>query len=168
MDLGATVCTRTDPACVLCPMQDDCIARIEGLTALLPESRPGKPMPTRHCVLLVARDTDGRVLLQRRPEVGVWAGLWSLPEAPDHDAARLWVGRNLAVDFDHADVHPEFDHVFSHFRLRAEPLLWRNARARPAVGDNHDLRWTEPQALAGTGLPAPIRKLLDTLLRNDS
>jgi A/G-specific adenine glycosylase len=47
MDFGATVCTRSDPSCVLCPLQDDCVALREGLIAELPETKPGKPLPER-------------------------------------------------------------------------------------------------------------------------
>lgn len=163
MDFGATLCTRSEPACVLCPMQDDCVARIEGLTEVLPESKPGKPLPTRHCVLLIANDPEGRVLLMRRPPAGVWAGLWSLPECVDHDAARDWLQRHLDADFDHAQAHPELDHVFSHYRLRAEPLHWRGVQERARVADNPDLRWIAYNELARIGLPSPIRKLLVSL-----
>ena len=163
MDFGATLCTRSDPACVICPLQDECVARIEGLVAQLPEPKPGKPLPTRRCVLLVARDEQRRVLLQRRPPVGVWAGLWSVPETPDHDAARQWLGAHLDVDYDHAEAHPEFEHVFSHYRLQAEPLLWRDAHPGTRIADNADLRWFTREELPATGLPAPIRRLLDSL-----
>jgi A/G-specific adenine glycosylase len=163
MDFGATLCTRSDPACVLCPLQDDCVARIEGLTAALPAPKPGKPLPTRRCVLLIARDAQQRVLLARRPPTGVWAGLWSLPETPDHDAARLWFGRHCDADFDHAEAHPELEHVFSHYRLQAEPLLWRGVRPHDRIADNPDLRWTAREDLPATGLPAPIRRLLASL-----
>ena len=163
MDFGATLCTRSDPACVLCPLQHDCVARIEGLVAQLPEPKPGKPLPTRRCVLLVARDAQGRVLLQRRPPVGVWAGLWSVPETVDHDAAREWIGMHLDADYDHGEAHPEFEHVFSHYRLQAEPLLWRGAQPRARIADNADLRWVARAELPATGLPAPIRRLLETL-----
>jgi A/G-specific adenine glycosylase len=163
MDFGATLCTRGEPACVLCPLQDGCVARIEGLTAQLPEPKPGKPLPTRRCVLLVARDVQGRVLLQRRPPAGVWAGLWSVPETADRDAAREWVGKHLNTDYDHGEAHPEFEHVFSHYRLQAEPLLWRAAQPRARIADNDDLRWVARAELPATGLPAPIRRLLESL-----
>jgi A/G-specific adenine glycosylase len=163
MDFGATLCTRADPACVLCPLQDDCVARIEGLTAVLPEPRPGKPLPTRRCVLLIACDPQQRVLLMRRPPTGVWSGLWSLPETPDHDGARAWLQAHLDADFDHAEAHPELEHVFSHYRLQAEPLLWRGVQERARVADDADLRWVSRAELDATGLPAPIRRLLASL-----
>jgi A/G-specific adenine glycosylase len=163
MDFGATLCTRSDPACVLCPMQDDCIARIECLTAVLPTVKPGKALPTRRCVLLVLRDTSGRILLTRRPPTGVWAGLWSLPETPDHDSARAWFATHFDADFDHAEAHPELEHVFSHYRLHAEPLVWGEVREKSRVAEDPDLRWTGVGDLPATGLPAPIRKLLGSL-----
>jgi A/G-specific adenine glycosylase len=164
MDFGATLCTRSDPACVLCPMQDDCVARIEGLTALLPTAKPGKALPTRRCVLLVLRDEQGRVLLTRRPPSGVWAGLWSLPEMPDHDSARAWFATHIDADFDHAEAHAELEHVFSHYRLHAEPLVWALVRERGRIAEEPDLRWTAASDLYSTGLPAPIRKLLGSLV----
>ena len=68
MDFGATLCTRHDPACVLCPLQSDCKALREGRVAELPTPKPGKPMPERACVVMLLRDAEGRVLLQRRPK----------------------------------------------------------------------------------------------------
>jgi A/G-specific adenine glycosylase len=163
MDFGATLCTRSDPACVLCPLQDDCIARIEGLTAALPTAKPGKALPTRRCVLLVLRDTHGRVLLTRRPPTGVWAGLWSLPEMPDHDSARDWFAQHVDADFDHAEAHPELEHVFSHYRLQAEPLVWNGVREGSRVGEGSESRWTSFDDLVSIGLPAPVRRLLESI-----
>src|SRR5690606_12654651 len=81
MDFGATLCTRHDPACVICPLQRDCIALRDGRVDELPTPKPGKPLPERHAFALLLRDAQGRVLLQRRPPTGIWAALWSLPEA---------------------------------------------------------------------------------------
>lgn len=163
MDLGATVCTRADPACVLCPLQQDCVARCEGRIADLPQRRPGKPLPQRHTLMLVAVDPGGRLLLVRRPPTGIWAGLWSLPESDNHDAARAWLNGHLCADYDHGQPLPEFDHVFSHYRLRIQPLLWRGIEPRSAVGDNPDLRWVSPTELTRLGLPTPVRRLLEAL-----
>ena len=85
MDFGATLCTRHDPGCLLCPLQDGCVARREGRVDQLPQARPGKPLPERRTLMLLLRDDAGQVLLARRPPTGVWAGLWSLPETDDHD-----------------------------------------------------------------------------------
>jgi len=120
-------------------------------------------LPQRRTLMLVLRDDGGRVLLARRPPAGVWAGLWSLPEADDHVAARAFLGRHAPVDFEAGEALPAFDHVFSHFRLRIEPLRWRlPAPDQVRVGDNDDLRWFALEGLDDVGLPAPVRKLLES------
>ena len=160
MDLGATVCTRADPACMLCPLQDDCQARLQGRTTELPTPRPGKVLPQRQATVLWLQDPDGRVLLQQRPPAGIWASLWTLPQAEDAAAAREWFRRHLAGDFEAGEALPHVDHAFSHYRLRLQPLHWRGIETRAAVGDNDGLRWVAPEGLDRLGIPAPIRRLL--------
>ncbi|MFY2765445.1 A/G-specific adenine glycosylase [Arenimonas sp. MALMAid1274] len=163
MDFGATLCTRHDPACVLCPLQDDCVARREGLVEQLPEAKPGKPLPERRTLMLLVRDDQGHVLLVRRPPTGVWSGLWSLPEAGDHDEARAFLGQHARADFDAAEPLPLIEHTFSHYRLHIEPLSWRAERSSANVGDNEHLRWQPFDRLVDVGLPAPVKKLLGSL-----
>ena len=160
MDFGATLCTRSDPACAICPLQAHCVALREGRVAELPAPRPGKPLPERRVHMLLVADADGRVLLQRRPPSGVWASLWSLPEHDDAEAARAWFGRHLHGDFDDARPDDIVVHGFSHYRLRIQPLRIA-AAARDAVGDNPGLRWAGRDELAGIGLPAPVRRLIE-------
>jgi A/G-specific adenine glycosylase len=163
MDFGATLCTRHDPACVLCPLQADCVALREGRVAELPESKPGKPLPERRTLMLVLRDDDGRVLLARRPSTGVWSGMWSLPEVADHDEARDFVHRHAQVDFDSNLPMALIEHTFSHYRLHIAPLFWRNARQAERIGDNDQYRWQSLATIDDVGLPAPVRKLLGNL-----
>ncbi|MEJ7747173.1 MAG: A/G-specific adenine glycosylase [Luteimonas sp.] len=162
MDFGATLCTRHDPACVLCPLQNECVALREGRVAELPTPKPGKPLPERRAMMLWVQDDQGRVLLQRRAPTGIWASLWSLPEAEDHDSARDWFARHLHGDYDHAEPLPTIAHGFSHYRLHIQPLRWRAIRARAIVRDNDELRWIAHDELQSLGLPAPVRTLLHT------
>ncbi len=161
MDLGATVCTRSKPRCEACPLADDCIARRDGLTAHLPSPKPTKTVPVRATVMLILRDARGRVLLQRRGPQGVWSGLWSLPEAADIDAA--WRDAQRYARIDDAQALAPFTHVFSHYKLRIEPLLFDGATAPHAIADNPELRWCDASELAALGLPAPVRKLLQQI-----
>jgi len=162
MDLGATVCTRSDPSCVLCPLQSDCVALREGRIAELPESKPGKPLPERRTLMLLLRDGE-RVLLVRRPPTGVWSGMWSLPEVADHDEAREFVAAHSAADFEDNVPLALIEHAFSHYRLHIAPLLWRVAAPSARIGDNPGQRWQALDALDEVGLPAPVRKLLLSL-----
>ena len=160
MDFGATLCTRADPACAICPLQDACVALREGRVAELPSPKPGKALPERivHMLILEAGE---RVLLQRRPPTGVWASLWSLPELADIAAARYWFERHVDGDFATARSGEVIAHGFSHYRLHIHPHRIADVRPRAAVGDNDDLRWTTRAELQGIGLPAPVRRLLE-------
>ena len=160
MDFGATLCTRADPACAICPLQDACVALREGRVAELPSPKPGKALPERivHMLILEAGE---RVLLQRRPPTGVWASLWSLPEHADIAAARHWFERHVDGDFATARSGEAIAHGFSHYRLHIHPHRITDVRPRAAVGDNDDLRWTTRAELQGIGLPSPVRRLLE-------
>ena len=160
MDFGATLCTRQNPACMLCVLKEDCVALRDGRVEELPTPRPGKPLPERSALMLLLENSSGEILLQRRPPVGIWASLWSLPEADDHEQARQWFSTHLHGDYDHAEPLAEILHSFSHYRLRMQPLFWRALAAQERVRDNDDLRWVARGDLLSLGLPAPIRKLL--------
>jgi A/G-specific adenine glycosylase len=167
MDFGATLCTRHDPACVLCPLQHDCAALRSGRVAELPTPKPGKPLPEREALVLLLRDAEGRVLLQRRPPAGVWAALWSLPESSTHANARAWFDTHVAGHYDDADALDAIAHGFTHYRLTLRPLRWRGVAARDAVRDNDGLRWVAERELVALGIPAPIRTLLQAQFRDD-
>ncbi|MEL1263806.1 A/G-specific adenine glycosylase [Pseudoxanthomonas putridarboris] len=160
MDFGATLCTRARPACVLCPVNEDCVARREGLTEALPTPKPGKPLPEREAVALLLENTAGELLLQRRPPTGIWASLWTLPQADTDAGMRDWFAQEIAGDYDNAEELPLIVHTFSHYRLHLQPLRVRKVALRDTVRDNDDLRWVARTDLATLGLPAPIRKLL--------
>ncbi len=163
MDLGATVCVRSRPRCGDCPLADDCLAHVRGLTAKLPERKPARKIPTRSTVMLVLRDAQGHLLVERRPPTGVWAGLWSLPEAADRTSAQRdavrYGGINAKSTF--ADL-PPFVHGFSHYRLEVTPLELHIA-ADQRIADDPDRRWVSPEQAAALGLPAPVRKLIASL-----
>lgn len=163
MDFGATCCTRHAPACVACPLRAGCTALREGRVEELPTPKPGKPLPERQVVVLVMRDGAGKVLLQRRPPTGVWASLWSLPESPDTAQARLWFASNVHGDDANAQALAPISHAFTHYRLQLQPLQWRDVALRDRIGDAPDTRWVTPGELALLGIPAPIRKLLESL-----
>ncbi|KAF1692901.1 A/G-specific adenine glycosylase [Pseudoxanthomonas koreensis] len=163
MDFGATLCSRSSPACLACPVQDGCVALREGLVDALPTPRPGKVLPEREALALLLENASGELLLQRRPPTGIWASLWTLPQAETEAQLREWFAGEVHGDYDAAEPLPLIVHTFSHYRLHLQPLRLRKVAPRPGVRDNADLRWVARAGLASLGLPAPIRRLLDSL-----
>jgi A/G-specific adenine glycosylase len=174
MDFGATHCTPRRPRCVDCPLQDECRAFAEGAVAAIPARKPAKAAPTRQARMLVVRDAEGRVLLERRGGPGVWQGLWSLPEAVDEVAATTL---RDALGADDGTALPAFVHVFSHYRLEVRPSLHgvrdgapsadKPLPASPGIGAGDvaspDRRWIARDDYDSLGLPRPIRTLLESL-----
>ncbi len=161
MDLGATVCTRAQPACEACPLSTDCVALIHGRTEELPTRKPKKVIPQRQARVLWLEDSDGRILLQRRPSVGIWAELWTLPQADDETGAGEFISVHLRGQVGTGQPLPPIAHAFSHYKLELLPWRWRDVALREAVRDNDNLRWVSHAQLATLGIPAPIRRLLE-------
>jgi A/G-specific adenine glycosylase len=177
MDLGATVCSRGKPACLAdaaaCPLSADCVARRDGLTATLPTPKPRAAIPERSTVMVMVR--HGRdVLLQLRPDSGVWGGLWSLPEMP---VATVPFDAELAEDdalgYARAFGQPgraalagELIHVFTHFRLLIRAIRVDMAALSLREPDSGPAqRWLSLDDLDALGTPAPVRKLLELQAR---
>jgi A/G-specific adenine glycosylase len=160
MDLGATICTRGKPRCEACPLDERCIAHATGRTAELPQAKPRRAIPLRHATLLVLLDGD-RVLLETRPPAGIWGGLQSLPELPEGVDAQEWVERRFACRMLAVSPAPTFVHVFSHFKLHITPLTCR-VECLPATLEP-TFFWVRYGDLAAAGLPAPVRRLLESM-----
>ena len=79
MDMGATLCTRSKPACLLCPLQDDCLAHAQGRETDYPVKAKKQPKPSKFSNALLIKDMAGNILWLQRPDNGIWGGLWSLP-----------------------------------------------------------------------------------------
>ena len=79
MDMGATLCTRSKPACLLCPLQDDCLAHAQGRETDYPVKAKKPPKPSKFSNALLIEDIDGKIMWLQRPDNGIWGGLWSLP-----------------------------------------------------------------------------------------
>ncbi len=161
MDLGATLCTRGNPACALCPVAADCTAHNKGTVSLFPGRKPKKDKPLRATTMIIAKH-DGRVYLERRPEAGIWGGLWSLPEI-EGDDAEGWCRERVAGDVDGVERWGPLRHSFSHYDLDIRPIVVRVAAPLSKVADNADATWHRLDDELPGGMAAPVNKLLEKL-----
>ena len=165
MDLGATVCTRSQPDCDACPLGSDCLALAEGRVGELPQPKPRRASPLRETVFVIIRDPLGRVLLERRPPTGVWGGLWSFPECEPGTDVRVWCREALGLAVRPVKELAALRHTFSHFRLDIQPLLVAtDARgAADMVKEDGARQWYEVDVPDRIGLAAPVTRLLGEL-----
>lgn len=122
MDLGAVVCTRANPFCFQCPLKKDCRAHDENKVHELPRSqkRHQKPVRTTHMLIFHDQAKDS-ILLEKRPSIGIWSGLWSFPEIMTLNELNGWASQHGCVIHRWTTL-PLFKHVFTHFELQATPV----------------------------------------------
>ena len=162
MDLGATVCVRRRPLCRQCPLEAGCIARRTARQHELPEPRRPTLRARRRAFMVVALERSGSVLLERRPESGVWGGLWCLPEFTTASAAVAFIRNTLGVLEDVPRPLAALEHAFTHFDLTITPLLVQCSSTISLVEEGHSL-WYNLHQPARIGLPAPVSTLLTRL-----
>jgi A/G-specific adenine glycosylase len=150
MDLGATICLPKRPTCMLCPVNDLCVALKEGDPQRYPVKTRKVSRSAESLWMLRAVDASGRVWLTKRPARGIWAGLYCLPVFESHQAL-------LEALPPRADVHDEapFLHVLTHKDLHLHPVSFDGEPVTKGEG-----AWFDAVAWQALGLPAPVRKLL--------
>lgn len=125
MELGATVCLPNgQPKCGECPLREYCIAFREGRTAELPVLSAKKARKNERKTVF-ALMLNGGLIGFRRPESGLLAGLWQLPEAAgelsDAEAA-AWLGEygiNTVGELRFYERRHIFTHIEWHMRVCA-------------------------------------------------
>ena len=151
-DLGATICTR-NPACAICPWSAPCQARAAGIAADLPRKAPKKARPHRYGAHFFLTDSQGQVLLRRRPPRGLLGGMTELPGTAWRSAP--WTRPEAQAQ---APMHAawrqagQVHHVFTHFELQLDVYAARV----PAITADGFLR--PETALADEALPSVMRK----------
>ena len=160
MDLGATVCTRRNPRCGECPLEDSCAGRAEGDAERfpMPAVRRSRRLERRRFFVLI--DARGDCFLERRPPHGIWGGLWSPPERSASTSAAEFL-TSLGGDarlVRRSRVAPPFKHGFTHYDLDVRPVyVW--LKARPALLGEREDAWVDP-ADHRLGLSAVAARLL--------
>ena len=162
MDLGATLCTRSKPECGRCPLNDLCLAAQQGNPTDYPHKKPKKDKPERATWMLMLR-YENELLLYRRPDTGIWGGLWSFPEYSSYEQAleqlALWNCSEQAPQ----QTLPGFRHTFSHYHLDIHPILVDLATKPGQIMEANQAIWYNRQQIGELGLAAPIKKLINQL-----
>ena len=149
MELGALVCTPKNPRCDACPMRRICVARARGLVDRLP-NRGRPPTAERVVVSAAVVRRNGSLLMQRRPERGLLAGMWELPTL---DRGRFRKGKPLL----------ELRHTITHRRITLRVF---NCQCGNALQEKltAELRWVSAAEMKRLSLPAAHRRAIEQIL----
>ena len=163
MDLGATLCTRSKPQCSLCPLQDHCSALAQNRVSDFPYPKPKKQIPVKQTYMLLLQNAQQETLLQQRPPVGLWGGLWCLPEVADLRDIASTIG--LTPTDKQLEVLEPLRHTFSHFHLDITPVRIALNNLTDCVMEGNPTLWYNIRQPQNIGLAAPVKKLLTQYTR---
>ena len=116
IELGATVCMPKGCAlCDRCPLAVICQARQEGTVDEIPAPKQQKPRKIEERTVLIIQSFH-EVLVEKRPDKGLLAGLWQLPSLEGYRTADevLESIRSLGLDVIRIDPLPTAKHIFTH------------------------------------------------------
>ena len=163
MDLGATICKRNKPLCLQCPLHEDCKAFQLGTPELFPTSKPKKEIPTRQSHWLIAQSNNGKILLEQRPNNGIWGGLWSFPEFDCPINLVSFSKEKLKVNPEEIQHQTSISHVFTHFKLDITPYLVHSSDNYQKIDNNKIFGWYTIRDALQLGIPAPVKAFLTLL-----
>lgn len=161
MDLGATLCTRSQPRCPECPIQKSCQAFAQQKVKDFPGKKPKKVLPIKACRMLVIVHKN-TVLLQQRPLTGIWPGLFSFPEI-DNDADINAVLLALHIQQYEEATLPSFRHTFSHYHLDISISVISITKKINVIMENQQQLWYNTQQPQAVGVAAPVQRILQQL-----
>ncbi len=154
MDLGATVCLPRKVQCESCPVASLCQAKGQGTPLAYPVKTRKLKRSSMTLWLLWAVNAQGQVWLQKRPNTGIWAGLFSLPVFDSEDQLLAAWPQGHEVQY----IEP-WKHVLTHRDLHLHPVRMLGPGNSAPTSEG---QWVDAQAWPAMGLPAPIRTLLMT------
>ncbi len=157
MDLGSLICTRSKPKCAQCPLNVNCKALAHHKTNTLPSPKPKKVLPQKETTMLIIR-MGKEVLLEKRPQKGIWAGLWSLPEINMNTIAPEAAKQQFGLETESEETLPIVNHAFTHYKLAITPqpltvIITSKLTTPNAV-------WMLIEDAIGGAIPTPVRNIL--------
>lgn len=163
MDLGATLCTRSKPACPSCPLSEGCEANKQQRQQDFPGKKPKKTLPVKTTRMLIICNPAGEVLLEKRPASGIWGGLWIFPQLSEQQNSQdycLDLFGEAAGDLQQLPLHR---HSFSHYHLDITATVIQLDKHPRSTMEADQRLWYNIQKPAEIGLAAPIKKMLAQL-----
>jgi A/G-specific adenine glycosylase len=152
MDLGATLCIRTKPKCEVCPISEHCQARKNNTQNLYPNAKLKKDKPIKSVVILVFKNKD-KIYLEKRPNKGIWGGLWSFVECSNEEEIIDETIKSFDCSATKKQELPKFKHSFTHYHLWIYPII---------IECQNDKNFYQISSLK-LGVPSPIKKIIKQL-----
>lgn len=146
MDFGATQCTPQSPRCLLCPLQDGCVALREGRVGQLPVKLKTLKVKERHLTYIYIR-CQGQTAIRRRPAGDIWQGLYEPWLTDSIPSGAVLLRQNQK-------------HVLTHRIIYADFWLWETDE-KPSIPDEYI--WIDEADIERYALPRLVELLLNEI-----
>jgi A/G-specific adenine glycosylase len=117
MDIGSAICTPKNPKCMICPLNEGCVAKNEGVQESLPVKIKKKNRPHKYGDVYWITNDKGEVLFHKRPEKGLLAGMTALPTSSWELKGKNVENPECLANLKYEDTKTSLNHVFTHFDL---------------------------------------------------
>ncbi len=169
MELGALVCKPSDPACERCPLLAICRAGNSPDPTAWPQLPKGRStVRAAHAALILRR--EDRVLLVKRPEHGLWGGLWEFPrlecepqESPENCAARA-AQEVVGVTAEVGERLAKIKHTVMHYGITLHGFEGTIVCGDPVAGNCAELRWVTPSNLHDFPVSSPQKAMVEAVI----
>jgi len=166
MDLGATICTPSNPRCLICPIVNQCLAQCEGIQKELPIRATRTKRPSRDVTAGIIWDSHGSFLITQRPPDAMLGGMWEFPGGKRRpgegltDCLHREIDEELAIQIDVGDLRCVVEHSFSHFHMTLYAFDCRWLSGAPKCLGCSDLRWVTIDGLDAFAFPVADQKII--------
>ena len=169
MDLGATRCTRHQPACLLCPWQSACQAYNQNMQLEIPMTEARAPLPHKQIGVGIVWNEQNQVLIDRRPQTGLLGGLWEFPGGKIEpgesveDCIRRELQEELAIEVEVGQHLITINHTYTHFKVTLNVFHCRHLQGQPQPIECDEVRWVDVSALDQFPFPKANIQIIDAL-----
>ncbi|MCW9707696.1 A/G-specific adenine glycosylase [Fodinibius salsisoli] len=170
MELGATVCTPSNPDCEECPIQEDCVAYKTVRTDEIPYKSKKKKRPHHQIGVGIIMREDDNVLIALRPDDAMLGGLWEFPGGKQEedeqmeDTVKRELQEELNVEVSITKPFMKLDHAYSHFKITMHAYLCELESGTPKPKSSQEIRWIPIDELEDYPFPKANRKLTEKLM----
>lgn len=155
------LCTKTQPQCQQCPIQQHCKAYQQHTPKQFPVKTKKRSRPHKQCHYLLIQNEADALLLEKRPPIGIWSSLWSFPEYQNNTPIQTFIQQQLDAQIIKTIPFKSRVHHFTHFKLTIHPILLKIIQNNTQVMDTaSSYIWYQKHDTLPGGVPKPIQQLL--------
>lgn len=170
MEFGALQCTPAGPACESCPFNSRCQAYIKGMVGQLPDRGAKKESKNIKVALAVIKRGD-RIFIQKRPPVGLMAGLWEFPGGKIEkgesavDAIHREIREEVGISIKNVKVIKRIKHAYTSFKVDLHCFEAEHEGGKVSLNFASDGKWVKLSELKEYPFPAADVQLITDLLK---